>query len=94
MSLAKIGIRHAPLSNRIVLARFGKDPELALETRDAMDEFLKALVSYCFDGKVPPAGDGMEWSFGGGDEQYEIVIKRKPHPTPSQNITTKSGSGA
>ncbi|WP_018900392.1 hypothetical protein [Rhizobium sp. 2MFCol3.1] len=80
MSIEKTGIRHAPLSNRIVLARFGKDPEVALETRDAMDEFLKALVSYCFDGKVPEPGEGMEWSFGGGDEQYEIVIKRKHSP--------------
>lgn len=70
-----VGIRHAPLSNRIVLARFGKDPTLALETRDAMSEFWKALVSYCFDGKIPEAGEAVEISFGGGDEQFTCTVQ-------------------
>lgn len=77
MAIEKIGIRYAPLSNRIVLARFGKDPEVALETRDGTDEFLKTLVQYAFDGKMPDKGQRSVVGFGGGDEQYEIIVRRK-----------------
>lgn len=77
MKLESVGIRHAALSNRIVLARFGKDANLALETRDCMDEFWKCLVSYSFDGAMPEKGDSAEVCFGGGDEQFTLTINRK-----------------
>lgn len=76
-SLDKIGIRLAPLSKRIVLARFGKDPTLALDKRDAMNEFWQTLVQYAFDGKMPEAGQAAEVSFGGGDEQFVLRLERK-----------------
>ncbi|WP_313610757.1 hypothetical protein [Rhizobium sp.] len=76
MKIESIGIRHAPLSNRIVLARFGKDPHVALESRDAMDDFLKAIISYAFDGQMPVPGKAMEIKFGGGDEQFSMTVKR------------------
>lgn len=76
--IEKVAIRHALLSNRIVLARFGKDPTLALETKDAMSDFWKALVSYAFDGKLPPPGEAVEVKFGGGDEQFSLTICREP----------------
>lgn len=76
-NINKIGIRVAPLSNRIVVARFGKDPYVALEKRDAMSEFWQALVQYAFDGKMPDKGEGVEVSFGGGDEQFVARIERK-----------------
>lgn len=76
MSIAKIGIRHAPLSNRIVLARFGKDQTLALETIDAQSDFWKALVSFAFDGIVPDKGEAVEIKFGAGTEQFSCVVKR------------------
>ncbi|MGJ4857023.1 hypothetical protein ACN6KF_003007 [Labrys sp. La1] len=75
-TLAKIQIRHAPLSNRIVVARFGKDPCVALDTRDAMSEFWQALVSFGFNMKIPEKGQACEINFGGGDEQYELVLRR------------------
>ena len=75
-ALDKIGIRHAPLSNRIVIARFGKDPGLALDKRDAQSEFFQALISYAFDGKMPVHGQGTEIQFGGGDEQFTLTIRR------------------
>lgn len=78
MTLEKIGIRHAPLSDRIVLARFGKDPNVALESRDAMDDFLKAIISYAFKGQMPDAGKSVEVTFGGGDEQFSMIVKRLP----------------
>lgn len=77
MTLQKTAIRVAPLSNRIVLARFGKDPNVALETRDAMNEFWQALVQYAFDGKMPEKGEAVEVSFGGGDEQFVLRLERK-----------------
>ncbi|WP_156394017.1 hypothetical protein [Rhizobium sp. Root651] len=77
MSLSKTRIGVAPLSNRIVLARFGKNSSVALETRDAMSEFWQALVQYSFDGKMPEQGKAVEVSFGGGNEQFSFTIRRK-----------------
>lgn len=76
MSLSKVGIRHAPLSDRIVLARFGKDANVALESRDAMDDFLQTIISYAFKGEMPEPGNAMEITFGAGDEQFSMVVKR------------------
>ena len=72
----KVGLRHSPLSDRIVMARFGKDPTLALETRDAMNEFWQALVSYAFKGQMPESGEAVEVKFGGGDEQFVARVER------------------
>lgn len=74
--LNTVAIRHAVLSNRIVLARFGKDPTLALDTRDAMNDFWQTLVSYAFDGKMPAPGEAVEIKFGGGDEQFVLTVRR------------------
>ena len=78
--LDRTAIRHALLSNRIVLARFGKDPTLALDTRDAMSDFWQTLVSYAFDGKMPNPGQTAEVDFGGGDEQFVLTLVRKESP--------------
>lgn len=74
--LDRIAIRVAPLSNRIVLARFGKDHTVALETKDAMNEVLQAVVQYAFDGQMPKKGEKVEVTFGGGDEQFTMLIER------------------
>lgn len=79
-NLDRIHIRHAPLSNRIVIARFGKEESVALETRDAMDEFFKAILSYAFDGKMPSVGKSAEITFGGGDEQFKLNVERIGKP--------------
>lgn len=72
------GIRYSPLTRRILIARFGKDPHVALETRDAMNEFWQTLVQYAFDGTMPEVGQAAEVQFGGGDEQFTLTIKRHP----------------
>lgn len=89
MMLNKVSIKVAPLSNRIVLARFGKDPSVALETRDVMNEFLQAVVQY---------GEKAEVSFGGGDEQFTLTVARNPTPatraeTPTPGYSSASTSG-
>lgn len=76
MSLDTTHIRVAPLSDRIVLARFGKDPNVALETKDAMNEFLQALVQYAFSGEMPEPGEGINLEFGAGAEQFSLTIQR------------------
>lgn len=76
LKLNNVAIRHALISGRIVLARFGKDPMLALETRDAADDFWKTLVSYAFEGKLPSSGATAEVKFGGGNENFVVTIKR------------------
>ena len=76
MSLNKISIRVAPLTNTIVLARFGKDKSLALETRDAMNDFLQALTQYVFEGVMPEKGEAVKINYGGGDEQFTLTVKR------------------
>lgn len=74
--LIKIRIVHAPLSNRINLARFGKDPTLALETQDATGQFLMALTSYMFDAQMPEVGASKAITFGGGPEQFRLTLER------------------
>lgn len=76
MTLAKTHIRVSPLSNRILLARFGKDPHTALETKDIMSDFWQALVQYAFDRKMPDEGDAAEVSFGGANEQFVVKVTR------------------
>lgn len=91
-ALKNISIRVSPFSNRIVLARFGKDTNVALDSRDIMNEFLQALVQYAFDGRMPAKGEGIEFSFGAGDEQFTAIIHREttsePHEpsSPSQAV--------
>lgn len=74
--LNKVRICYAPLSDRVVLGRFGKCDEVALERKDAMNAFWQALVAYSFNGKMPDEGQAAMVSFGGGDEQFEVVVTR------------------
>ncbi len=76
MNLDNIVLRYSPLTNRIFIARVGKGNNIALDKRDAMSEFWQTLVAYSFDGKMPEKGDGKTIQFGGGDEQFTLVITR------------------
>jgi len=91
MKLTSVKIRHAPLSNRIVLARFGKDQNVALDTVDATSDFWQTLVSYAFDGKMPAEGFASEVSFGGGDEQFVVTVKRKENVTRAALAKMEAG---
>ncbi|NSY17224.1 hypothetical protein [Neorhizobium sp. AL 9.2.2] len=93
-ALDKIGIRVAPFSHRIVLARFGVDPNLALETKDATSEFFQAIAEYAFDGKMPSVGEAAEASFGGGDQQFIMLIRRVDPAIALAQADAKSGGGA
>lgn len=74
--LAKVKIHVAALSGRVVLARFGKDDRVALDTRDAMNDFLQALCSYAFDGQMPEPGAKASFDFGAANEQFVVTVER------------------
>ena len=76
-ALQKTRLEYAPISGRIVMAPFGKDETVALETRDAMPEFFRAALNYAFDGEMPEPGKGVAIDFGNGSEQFVMTIKRK-----------------
>jgi hypothetical protein len=92
--LDKIGIRVAPFSHRIMVASFGADPNVALETRDATSEFFQAIVEYAFDGEMPALGEAAEASFGGGNEQFIMLIRRVDPAVALTQPDAKSGGSA
>lgn len=77
-TLDRIEIRRTALTGKIVLARFGKDPNLALEQREAQNEFWQTLIAFAFDGKMPGVGQAVEVKVGGGDEQFTVTVRRIP----------------
>ena len=84
-ALNNIALRVAPLSGRVVLSRFGKDPNVALETRDAQSEFLQTIVAYLADGEMPEIGAKFDLFFGAGDEQFLLTLQRiKPENAPAE----------
>lgn len=68
IDLDKIGLRYSLLTGNIYIARFGKDPSVAVDKRDGLNDFLHVLVQYI--------GDGNEVSFGRGDEQYVVTLRK------------------
>lgn len=92
-NLAKVQIRVAPLSGRVVLARFGKDERVALDTRDAMNDFLQALCSYAFDGKMPEPGAKASFNFGAADEQFVVTVERRALTNTADRGQEEKGNG-
>lgn len=76
MTLKKTRVEYAPLSHRMVLARFGKDQTCALETVDTTGGVLKALTAYMFNGTMPEVGESAAITYGGGDEQFKLTVER------------------
>lgn len=71
--LDKVRLCVSPLSRQLVYARFGKDPQLALETND----FFQVVTAYAFE-KPPEVGAKARVQFGGGDEQFVMIVERIP----------------
>lgn len=76
MTLKNTRIARSPLSGRINLARFGKDKSVALEVKDVTSDFFQTIVSHAFDGKMPKVEDLTIFNFGGGEEHFEVTVKR------------------
>jgi len=48
--LDRVRVAHSPLSNSIYLARFGADPQVALDKRDAEAEVVTAVIEWAMHG--------------------------------------------
>lgn len=71
--LDNIRLGYSPLSNTIYMYRHGKNPQVALEKRNAEAEVMAALVSMMMQG----APRGSEMDFTLGDKRYTIRVTPK-----------------
>lgn len=69
--IEKISLGYSPLSNMIYLFRHGKDPNLALEKREAMKDVLAVIVEYLMD--ESPKGSTINFTLG--DNDYKLTLK-------------------
>lgn len=74
--LSKIRIGFSSLSGKCYLYRHGKDPQVALDKREATPEVQAAIVEMMMDGA--PKGASQKVTFGNG--WYEITVKPCKRP--------------
>lgn len=70
MSLSKIKLGHSALTDRIFLYRHGKDPNVAIEKRNAEADVMAVLV----DHMMHDAPNGSEKTITLGDKKYLIRL--------------------
>lgn len=68
--LSKIQLRHSPLSDKIYLCRFGKDPHTALDKREAERDVMIVLVEHM----MHDAPGGSEKVFTLGKRKYRLRL--------------------
>ena len=77
MELTKIKLGHSPLTDTIFLYRHGKDPDLALDKREAEADVMAVLVAHM----MHDAPKGSEKVITLGDKQYTLRV------TPNAQVT-------
>ena len=70
MDLNKVKLGYAPLSDRIYLYRHGKDPNVALDKREAEADVMAVLVEHMMHG----APKGAEKTVEFGDKKYVVRV--------------------
>lgn len=70
MSLDKIKLGHSPLTDTIFMYRHGKDPNLALEKREAEADVMSVLVSHM----MYNAPKGSEKRIKLGNQTYVVRV--------------------
>ncbi|MFC5353491.1 DUF7446 family protein [Azospirillum himalayense] len=80
MDLKKIRIDASPLTNRIRIARVGKDGTVALDTRDATGECIGAVIEHVLH--KAPKGATLNVTRGDG-MAYELTVKPVDAATPA-----------
>lgn len=68
--LFNIQLRHSQLSDKIYLCRFGKDPHLALDKREAEHDVMAVLVEHM----LWQAPEGSVKTFTLGEQKYELRL--------------------
>jgi hypothetical protein len=74
--LDRVEIRYSETRDCIVLERYAQGSTAVLEERDAMGEFLVAMVSYAFSGKIPPVGENIAFNFGTEEHHFIVSLSR------------------
>lgn len=68
--LGKIKLGHSPLTDTIFLYRHGKNPEVALDKRDAEADVMSVLIDHMMHG----APNGSEKVITLGDKKYTVRV--------------------
>jgi len=71
MDLSKIKIGFSPLSGDLYIFRRGKDPNLALDKREAQRDVIEAVIRYM----MHDAPKGASQVFHLGNKSYELTVK-------------------
>ena len=69
MSLEKIRLVRQALSGKVMIARFGKDQNLALEHKEVEQDFMAVLDQMCDK-------NGIDWSFEVPNGKVEMTLRR------------------
>ena len=75
-NLDKTRLVVTPLTNQISLARFGKDPTLALDRRNCESEFWDALINYAFKDMEIKSGRKVRIELGADDDKFVVEISK------------------
>jgi hypothetical protein len=70
MDLKKVKLGYSPLSDSIYLYRHGKDPNLAIDKRDAEADVMAVLVEHM----MHDAPKGSEKIVQFGDKKYNVRV--------------------
>ena len=70
MDLNKVKLGYAPLSDRIYLYRHGKNPNVALDKREAEADVMTVLVEHM----MHDAPKGAEKTISFGDKEYIVRV--------------------
>ena len=81
MELHSIKLGHSPLTDTIFLYRHGKDPDLALDKREAESDVMSVLIAHM----MHDAPKGSEKVITLGDKQYTVRVTPNVELTGRQN---------
>jgi len=76
MDMKSIGLRHSSLTDTIYLCRFGKDPGLALDKREAEQDVMTVLVEHLFHDMSSEDVSAVIKEFRLGDTSYKLTLER------------------
>jgi len=88
MELHSIKLGHSPLTDTIFLYRHGKDPDLALDKREAESDVMSVLIAHM----MHDAPKGSEKVITLGDKQYTVRVT--PNGQGNGQAAPQRGEGA
>lgn len=65
----------SPLTGKPYLARFGKDPQVALEKRPIESELLEVVTKWMLHGSIEGVGATLSYRDTKDGQAYELTVK-------------------